>query len=419
MLLGCIADDLTGATDLALMLRRGGMHTIQVIGVPQGEIPPADAVVIALKSRTIAPGEAITQSLASARALCSQGARKIFFKYCSTFDSTDEGNIGPVIDALMTETGAAVTIACPAFPTNGRTVYQGHLFVGKQLLSDSPMRQHPLTPMTDANLVRVLQRQTARRVGLIGLEIVEKGAEELRAALRKAAEEKVSVLIVDAINDAHLHVIGEACADLVLMTGGSGVAIGLPHNFERAGALALTIQAGRLRAPPGRNLVLAGSCSEATRKQVEVAIESGMPALQLTPSALMDGSQSSASAAAWAISQPAGAPVLIYSSADPTEIERSQGQLGREQAASLIEATFAELARDLVDAGFSRLVVAGGETSGAVVGGLGVRILEIGPEIDPGVPWTASAGRPTLALALKSGNFGTADFFLKAWSVLE
>jgi uncharacterized protein YgbK (DUF1537 family) len=414
MLLGCIADDLTGATDLALMLSRGGMRVVQVMGVPE-TLPDADAIVVALKSRTIPAAEAVDLSLASARALLRAGAAQLYFKYCSTFDSTDQGNIGPVTGALMELLGSTVTIACPAFPENGRTIFKGHLFVGDRLLSDSPMRDHPLTPMRNSNLVEVLQRQTTRQVGLIQYDTVEQGPDAVRAAL--SAGDGGKIFIVDALRDAHLRTIGTAIADLRLITGGSGIALGLPENFRRSGKLRASAASPRRTAPGGRAAILAGSCSAATQGQVAAAIASGMPACCVSPTKLADGSQSAEEISAWAISQPPQ-PVLIYSTAAPGAVKSAQAALGTQRAAEIVEQAFAAVARALVRNGFSRLIVAGGETSGAVVQSLGVRALAIGDEIDPGVPWTYALDGAELALALKSGNFGAADFFTKAWAKL-
>ena len=414
MLLGCIADDLTGATDLALMLSRGGMRVVQVMGVPE-TLPDADAIVVALKSRTIPAAEAVDLSLASARALLRAGAAQLYFKYCSTFDSTDQGNIGPVTGALMELLGSTVTIACPAFPENGRTIFKGHLFVGDRLLSDSPMRDHPLTPMRNSNLVEVLQRQTTRQVGLIQYDTVEQGPDAVRAAL--SAGDGGKIFIVDALRDAHLRTIGTAIADLRLITGGSGIALGLPENFRRSGKLRASAASPRRTGPGGRAAILAGSCSAATQGQVAAAIASGMPACCVSPTKLADGSQSAEEISAWAISQPPQ-PVLIYSTAAPGAVKSAQAALGTQRAADIVEQAFAAVARALVRNGFSRLIVAGGETSGAVVQSLGVRALAIGNEIDPGVPWTYALDGAELALALKSGNFGAADFFTKAWAKL-
>ncbi|TCT11427.1 uncharacterized protein YgbK (DUF1537 family) [Tepidamorphus gemmatus] len=420
MLIGAVADDLTGATDLALMLAAGGMRTIQVMGVPDDahRLEDFDAVVVALKSRTIPAAEAVSLSVAAARALRAAGCRQLIFKYCSTFDSTDEGNIGPVTDALMAETGAAVTIACPAFPTNGRTIYMGHLFVGQQPLAESPMRDHPLTPMRDSNLVRVLQRQTASKVGLIPFPVVHQGAAAIRTAIAAAARSGERMLIVDAITDRDLREIGTAVADMPLITGGSGIAIGLADNFARAGLLAPSPPPRTIKAPPGRAAIVAGSCSQATRTQVKTAIEAGLPALRIEPQALADGRQTVEAVLDWAAEQDPLHPILVYSSDEPEAVRDVQSVLGRAQAGELVERSLAAIGMGLVEAGVTRLIVAGGETSGAVVGALGVAMLEIGPEIDPGVPWTRALDGRDLVLALKSGNFGAPDFFIKAWDRL-
>ncbi len=420
MLLGCIADDLTGATDLALMLTRAGMRTVQVMEVPTAstDLDGFDAVVVALKSRSIPPADAVQMSLASCNALLARGARQIFFKYCSTFDSTADGNIGPVADALLARLNTDLTFACPAFPTNKRTIYMGNLFVGDVPLAESPMKDHPLTPMRDSNLVRVLARQTRHKVGLVPFGTVDKGADAISDAFRAARSRGERYVVVDAITDLHLYNIGAAAADMTLITGGSGVALGLPSNFIRAGLMKANDAPKTMAAPKGRALILAGSCSEATRGQVAAAIKAGVPALKVDPLSLHDKTLSAGDLARFALAQRADGPVMIYSSADPADVKRAQDQLGRDQAGHLVEAALATVAIDLAQKGFTRLLVAGGETSGAVVNGLGVTTLEIGPEIDPGVPWTRAVGRD-LVLALKSGNFGTPDFFVKAWSRLS
>jgi uncharacterized protein YgbK (DUF1537 family) len=417
VLLGCIADDFTGATDLASMLVRHGMATVQLIGVPADGIDPGDAraVVVALKSRTIEADQAIGQSLAALEWLRARGARQILFKYCSTFDSTERGNIGPVSEALLDALGTDFTIACPALPENGRSIYLGHLFVGDQLLSDSHMRHHPLTPMTDSNLVRVLQRQSRAPVGLVPYPAVESGPEAIRARFDELRSQGFRQAIADAVSDRHLLALGAAAADLALITGGSGIAMGLPENFRRQGLLAAGERADRLPHVPGREAILAGSCSAATLGQIERHRAAGRPAFVLEPIGLADGGDDIERALAFAEKHLGDGPVLISSSAPPEEVAGVQERLGRERAGAAIEEAMAAIAQGLVAQGVRRLVVAGGETAGAVVGALGIKGLRIGPAIDPGVPWTTSLGDPPLALALKSGNFGAPDFFIKAF----
>ncbi len=420
MLLGCIADDLTGATDLAIMLTRAGMRTLQVMDVPDAadtRLAGYDAIVVALKTRTCPVAEAINLSLRSADALLAMGAKQLFFKYCSTFDSTAEGNIGPVAEALMARVGADLAIACPAFPTNKRTVYMGHLFVGDVPLDESPMKDHPLTPMRDSSLVRVLQAQSKGKVGLVPFAVVDNGADAIADAFAAARIRGETMVIVDVITDAHLVAMGTAAAGMPLITGGSGVALGLPGNFIRAGQMKATQAATLMAAPKGRAAILAGSCSEATRGQVAAAKAAGIPAIEIDPLALQSGAQSAGSLVAWADVQPQDRPFLIYSSAAPEAVKAVQERLGRDAAGQLVEHALAEVAKALVARGVSQLIVAGGETSGAVVQGLGVQALEIGPEIDPGVPWTRAVGQD-LVLALKSGNFGAPDFFVKSWDRL-
>jgi uncharacterized protein YgbK (DUF1537 family) len=421
-LLGAIADDFTGATDLASMLVAHGMRSVQLIGTPPAAFPPpeADALVIALKTRTAPLKEAVAESLRALAYLKAQGVRQVFFKYCSTFDSTDRGNIGPVADALLAALGASFALACPAFPANRRTLYLGHLFVGEALLNESGMENHPLTPMRDPNLVRVLSRQTTGRVGLVPYGVVREGAASIRAAFARLAAEGYRYAIVDAIEEAHLMAIGEAAADHPLITGGSGVAMGLPANFRRQGLLPPRLDAEALPAIEGANAVIAGSCSRATLGQIAEAEREGLPVLRLDPLHFPSAEAMAEAALAWARPLLGVTPVVIAASAPPDQVRAVQARLGTEAASALIEEALARTAEGLVAQGARRLVVAGGETSGAVVARLGVQALRIGPAIDPGVPWTAASGKgPELLLALKSGNFGAPDFFRKAFALLD
>ncbi len=417
ILLGAIADDFTGATDLASTLVNQGMRTCQVIGVPDDDVDTADAqaVVVALKSRTSPVEQAVSASLAAARWLRRRGARQLVFKVCSTFDSTARGNIGPVADALADEVGATLQVVCPAFPANGRTVYQGHLFVGSQLLSESSMKDHPLTPMRDASLPRLLGAQTRRGIGLVPHQRVAAGSDEVAAQLAALAADGLAYAVVDAVCDDDLDTIGAALADQPLVTGGSGIARGLPRNFRDRGLLgpAATPMLPRVA---GRAVVLAGSCSRATRGQVEAAGRH-WPRRELDVEGILAGDAVVDQAMDWVAGQDADTPVLLYTSADPARIGEIQARHGREQAGEQVEAAFGQLACALRGTGARRMIVAGGETSGAVVSALGIRALTIGAEIDPGVPWTTTPGGD-MALALKSGNFGGEDFFARALAML-
>ncbi|MBD0329987.1 MAG: four-carbon acid sugar kinase family protein [Thermoleophilia bacterium] len=411
-LLGAIADDATGATDLCSVLVRGGMRTVQTIGVARDvPLPEADAVVVALKSRTAPAAEAVASALAALDWLRELGARQLFFKYCSTFDSTPEGNIGPVADALLDALNAELTVVCPAYPANGRTVYNGHLFVGHRLLSESSMARHPLTPMTDSDLVRVLARQTPRAVRLVPHDVVRSGARAVERRLEELAADGVAYAVTDALTDDDLVAIGAACAALPLVTGGAGVATGLPDNIRRRRLLAPVPQP---TAPPPSNgpaVVLAGSVSAATREQVR-RMAARFPAVAVD---VVDPDVDRAERAVRA-ALGAGA-VVVHTASSLEDVARAQQRLGAERAGEAAETVLAELARRLVRDGVHRIVVAGGETSGAVVSALGVRALRVGREIAPGVPWMTSVGDPPLALALKSGNFGGPEFFLQALGV--
>ncbi len=420
VLLGAIADDFTGATDLCNTLVRRGMRTVQLIDVPPAgtEVADAEAVVVALKSRTIPAAEAIEKSLAALAWLKKAGAHQILFKYCSTFDLTDAGNIGPVAEALMDPLGTDFTLYCPAFPENGRTIYRGYLFVGDVLLSESGMRDHPLTPMRDPSLVRALQRQTRRPVGLVPQYDVARGPISIRDAFASLRQAGFRHAIVDAIEDHDLEAIGEAAADFPLITGGSGIALGLPENFRRRGLLGDHTDADALPPIAGAAAVLSGSCSEATLAQVAYVRERA-PVFIVDPLAVAEGHPVVGEALDWAKPLLGERPILISATAPPDAVAEVQRRLGRERAGALIEETLAEIARGLAARGARRLVIAGGETAGAIVQALGVSGLRIGRQIDPGVPWTMSFGEPALALALKSGNFGAPDFFLRAFSVLS
>lgn len=411
MLLGAIADDFTGASDLANTLAKGGMATTQFVGVPKRDAPAdCEAGVVALKTRSVAPEDAVRQSLEAADWLKAQGCEQFLFKYCSTFDSTPKGNIGPVAEALLDRLGADLAVVCPVFPATGRRLFMGHLFVGDKLLSESGMERHPLTPMTDPNIRRWLSLQTKGDVGLIPLDTVRAGPAALAAAFEAERRKGVRLVVTDAVADSDLMALGAALAGHRLVTGGSGIALGLPENFRRAGKLAGKSKAGAVAKGPA--VVLSGSCSTASQRQVAAYLKSH-PGLALDPAKLMDGSMSVDDAAAWVAAQNGAVPI-VYSTADPASVASAQQDFGREAVAGKVEHFFAGLVRRLVDGGVRRVVVGGGETSGAVVEALGVTSLGIGEEIDPGVPALVAERNGPLGLALKSGNFGADDFFEKA-----
>ncbi len=426
LLLGCIADDFTGATDLANNLVRAGMRVVQTIGVPTEPLQAqVDAVVVALKSRTLPPDEAVAQSLAALRWLQAQHVEQVYFKYCSTFDSwyrgDVRGNIGPVTEALMAALGCNLTIATPAFPDNQRTVFKGHLFVGDVLLSDSGMKDHPLTPMNDANLVRVLQAQCQRPVGLVDYRVMAQGADAIRTRLDQLRRDGVAVAVVDALSNDDLIRLGPALKGMPLITAGSGVAIGLPANW----GLKPTPATSQLPPPGGWQAVVSGSCSQATRGQVARFQARGGAAWAIDPLMLTDDAavdRCVEQAVAWATPRLTQGPVLIYSTADPVQVQAVQQQWGVQAAGERVEQTLARIAQGLVRAGVRQLVVAGGETSGACVQALQISQLQIGAQIDPGVPW-CYAHSPlvdeALHLTLKSGNFGGEDFFHQAFVQLQ
>lgn len=415
MLLGVIADDFTGASDIANTLAKGGLSTVQFLGLPTKPAPETcEAGVVALKTRSIAAADAVTLSLEAFEWLRAQGCRQYVFKYCSTFDSTPQGNIGPVGEALAQALSVTGVAACPAFPTTGRTVYQGHLFVGDRLLNESGLENHPLNPMTDADLRRWLGHQSTGPVGLAPWPVVRQGAAAIRAALAGAAERGETLVIVDAISDDDLLAIGEACAEAPLLTGGSGIALGLPRNFLLKG-LARGESSG-FAGNDGPEAVLAGSCSGATLRQIEVH-RRDHPVLQVEVEAVIEGAATPEALAAFVHDHEGEGP-LVFSSASPDKVRALQETYGREAIAQKLDGLFAETSRRLVYDGVSRLVVAGGETSGAVVSALNLEAVAIGPEIDPGVPALATTDGAPLALALKSGNFGGPDFFAKALRML-
>jgi 3-dehydrotetronate 4-kinase len=421
--LGCIADDYTGASDLANTLTRAGLRTVQTIGVPSRDfaMPEVDAVVVSLKSRSIEAGQAVAKSRAAETWLRGRGASHILFKICSTFDSTDAGNIGPVMDALRADCGETIVLVTPAFPGTGRTVYQGHLFVGSVPLDESPLKDHPLNPMHDSNLVRVLARQSRSKVGLAALASVARGPGGLGARLAELAAEGVAAAVVDAVFDTDLEIIGKVALDHRLSVGASGIGLGLARALVASGQVQSDAAVSGADTPVGGPAAcLAGSCSQATLQQI-ANTEAIMPVLHLDPERLVAGGDEARCALAWGIERLAHGPVLIASSSTPDQVAALQARHGRDAAGHAIEQAMADIAEGLVQAGVRRLVVAGGETSGAVVDRLGIPGFLVGAEIAAGVPVLRAVGAHTgdMLLALKSGNFGGPQFFADALRLMR
>lgn len=412
--LGCIADDYTGASDLANTLTRCGLRTIQTIGVPDDALalPDVDAVVVSLKSRSIEATEAVSRSREADKWLRARGAYHVLFKICSTFDSTDAGNIGPVMDALRADAGDATVLVTPAFPGTGRTVYQGNLFVGHLPLNESPLKDHPLNPMHDSNLVRVLARQSHAEVGLIDLATVAKGADAIRGRLAELARKGAGAAIIDAVFDPDLEMIGQVGLDHRLSVGASGMGLGLARGLVASGRVSKASAAANEEPIGGPVACLAGSCSQATLAQIAHA-EKSMPVLRLDPEKIVAGTSEIQHSLDWAREKLGKGPVLIASSSTPDQVSTLQAKYGREAAGHAIEQTMAAISEGLVAAGVRRLVIAGGETSGAVVDRLGIPAFLVGPEIAAGVPVLRCVGwgKGAAMIALKSGNFGGPDFF--------
>jgi uncharacterized protein YgbK (DUF1537 family) len=420
--LGCIADDYTGASDLANTLTRCGLRTVQTIGVPSADLalPEVDAVVVSLKSRSIEASLAVARSRDAEKWMRQRGARHVLFKICSTFDSTDAGNIGPVMDALRADSGDAIVLVTPAFPETGRTVYQGNLFVGSVPLNESPLKDHPLNPMHDSNLVRVLARQSRTNISLVALADIARGPDAVRARLADLAGKGFGAVIADAVFERDLETIGTVALDHLVSVGASGLGLGLARALVASGQVKSQGSSATAEAAVGGPAAcLAGSCSQATLQQIAKA-EQAMPVLHLDPDRILAGRDEARRALAWAKERLGEGPVLIASSSTPEEVAALQSRHGRDAAGHAIEQAMADLAEGLVQSGVRRLVVAGGETSGAVVDRLGIPGFLVGAEIAAGVPVLRAVGvGGDMLLALKSGNFGGSEFFSDALTLMR
>ncbi|MBW9064122.1 four-carbon acid sugar kinase family protein [Rhizobium herbae] len=424
ILLGSIADDYTGASDLANTLTKNGLRTVQTVGIPDPSLslPDVDAVVVSLKIRSVAAADAVAAATKAERWLRGRGAAHVLYKICSTFDSTDAGNIGPVTEALSEAAGGGLVLVTPAFPETGRTVYLGHLFVGGQPLNESPLKDHPLNPMHDANLVRVMARQSRGEVGLVDLASIGAGADAVRARLEALRAAGVRSAIADAVFERDLETLGAIALETPVSTGASGLGLGLARALVRSGRVssAVATTADAIRPVGGLSAIVAGSCSRATLQQLEVA-ERSMPVLRLDPEKLLAGPDEIARAISWAGDRISAGPVVVAASAAPETVSRLQAQYGRDASGHAIETATSIIAAELVARGVRRLVVAGGETSGAAVDRLAIPAFLIGPEIAPGVPVLRTVGNAQgdMLLALKSGNFGGEDFFTAALAMMH
>jgi uncharacterized protein YgbK (DUF1537 family) len=413
MRLGVIADDFTGATDIAGFLVANGLRAVQLNGVPPADLRvEADAVVVSLKTRSCPVPEAVSQSLAALEWLRARGCQQFFFKYCSTFDSTAQGNIGPVTDALLDALGQDFTVICPMLPVNGRTIYNGYLFVNGVPLDESGMRHHPVTPMTDANLMRLMEAQAQGKAGNVPSSVMDQGPAAVRAALAALKANGIRYAVLDALNDTHLVTMGEAVADMPLVTGGSGLADGMARAWTGTGTAANAAAEGK--PAKGRVIVLSGSCSQMTNAQVEAYRAEAPSRIVSVERCVADAASYAAELAEWVLAQPRdGLAPLVYATTAPAELQAMQERFGAARASEAVERTFGLLAKRLEQACFDQFIVAGGETSGVVTQSLGIGGFHIGPQIAPGVPWVRAVGKP-LSLALKSGNFGQERFFFDA-----
>ncbi|CAN7690580.1 3-oxo-tetronate kinase [Rhizobium leguminosarum] len=424
ILLGSIADDYTGASDLANTLTKNGLRTVQTVGIPDPSLalPDVDAVVVSLKIRSIPASDAVTAATSAERWLRQRGAGHVLYKICSTFDSTDAGNIGSVTEALSDAAGGGIVLVTPAFPETGRTVYLGHLFVGGQPLNESPLKDHPLNPMHDANLVRVLTRQSRNAVGLLDLIAIAAGPDAVKARLDSLRTAGVTAVIADAIFERDLETLGEVALETPVSTGASGLGLGLARALVRSGRISSSgaTTADAIRPVGGLSAIVAGSCSKATLHQLDIA-ERSMPVLRLDPERLLAGPDEIAAAISWAGDRISAGPVVVAASAAPETVSRLQSLHGREASGHAIETATSIITAELVERGVRRLVIAGGETSGAAVDRLAIPAFLIGPEIAPGVPVLRTIGNAQgdMLLALKSGNFGGEDFFTAALAMMH
>jgi uncharacterized protein YgbK (DUF1537 family) len=408
-----IADDLTGGLELASLIRRGGVRCPLLLHPgPRTDLAGLEAVVFGLKTRVIPARRAVAAFARAMDAIGRRGARQVFYKYCATFDSTPRGNIGPCADLLMERREAGFTLFCPAFPEVGRTVYQGHLFAGEVLISDSPKRFDPLTPMREPSLVKVLQAQTRRRVGLLPHAVLAEGVAAAAARAARLQADGIPYAIADTLDEADLAVTAEASVDWPLMTGGSSVAVYYPALWRARGWMAGTDAPALPPPPPGPAVVVAGSCADRTFDQLAHFGER-RPVLFLDPARALDGADLVAEALAWAGRGLPDGAVAVATSARPDAVAALQRRLGRRRAARLAEDILARIAAGLHASGIRRFVISGGETSGAVLEALKVTALEVDSYVTAGQSHSMTTGPDPISFYLKSGKLGPVDMLAR------
>lgn len=409
MIIGCIADDFTGASDAASFLVKGGMQTILFNGIPQEKerTESCQAIVIALKTRTQKTEDAVKETLKAAEWLKENGAKQLYIKYCSTFDSTPKGNIGPIMDALLEKYEVPTTILCPALPVNGRVVKDGNLYVNGIPLNQSSMKDHPLTPMWDSDVGKLMRDQSRYDCVKISCGEMNK-PEEVQKKIRLFGAEKPHFYVIpDFETGKDARSIVQNFGKLPILSGSSGILTELAGQYKLEKSTTLKTDERTI----GSGLLLAGSCSQATRSQIAFVQKNGIKSKRMDPLKLLAGEQTEQEL--WDFIQTNHTDVLIYSSDTPESVRKVQ-QAGREQIAELLERTMANLAKRALQAGYTRLVIAGGETSGAVTKALGYRSYMIGTSVAPGVPIMIPRENKNVRLVLKSGNFGQEDFLKRA-----
>ncbi|PHM35743.1 3-oxo-tetronate kinase [Xenorhabdus innexi] len=419
--LGVIADDFTGATDIASLMVQNGWQVALLLSIPDDStfIPhDVDAIIISLKSRSCPVDESIEQSLKACRWLRQKAnCSRLFFKYCSTFDSTIKGNIGPVTDVLMDELQIDLCLICPALPINGRTVVYGYLFVNGQLLNESDMQYHPINPMKDSNLLRLMEQQSRGTAGLVDINCVRQGELSIRDRLCQLRCKGIRYAVVDTLLMDDLLLVAQAAHDMTLITGGSGLGGAIARYCSGGNSEKTSIK--KLPLPRNRRMViLSGSCSVMTYRQV-LEYKKIASTMELDIDKCINNPDYIHLLVDWIIQQPMkGLAPMLYTTRPPGVLKLTHNQYESFQVSKIIEQLFAQIANELRQKDFNTFIITGGETSGKVVQSLGINQVGIGAIIAHGVPWVYDL-QSDCWLALKSGNFGEVDFFHYAQEIFH